>query len=114
MEMIRPYLNYLNIALIIIVIIVLIILFIKLLKTMKTVALVSDETQIINKHLDITKTKIAEIEKTEKSWEALGSTFVVYIILREALRYRKRYGSIGKSFTRACVRHSTQLSKIRL
>ena len=81
---------------------------------MKNVALISDDAMTVNEHLDVTKTKIEELEKSEESWELLGSTVIIYIILKEAFRYRKRYGSLTKSFTKACVRHSSQLSRIKI
>ena len=114
MEIVNRYVNYINIALIVLAVIILIILLAKLLKIMKRLSLLGEGAQSISKHIDESKEKLSRLEQSSDSWEFLGSIGIIYIVLKDTLKYRKRNGSFSQSLVRSCNRHSKALSRIKL
>ena len=114
MNMINQYVNYLNIALIVIAVIVLIVFFVRLSKTMKKVTVITNDGSNISYHLNTTKEKLDIINKTQDSWDFFGSLGIIYLLLKDTLKYKKRSGSLKTGISRSVSKHSRQLSRIKL
>ena len=114
MEIVNRYVNYVNIALIILAVIILIVFLTKLLKMTKRLAQLGEDAQSISKHIDVSKEKLASLEQSSDSWDFLGSIGIIYIVLKDTLKYRKRNGSFSQSLAKSCNRHSKALSRIKL
>ena len=114
MEIVNRYVNYVNIALIVLAVIIFLVFLRKLLKTMKKLAILGEDAHSISEHIDISREKLASLEQSSDSWDFLGSIGIVYIVLKDTLKYRKRNGSFSQSLARSCNRHSKALSRIKL
>lgn len=113
MDIINNYMKYVYIVLIVVLFITIIAFIVNLVKMMKEIAATADKTTSINTNIEASKSKLDYIKSTEGSWSFFLSLFVIITIIKEAFKYRGKSDSLGKSFTKSCIRHSRELSKIR-
>ena len=85
----------------------------KLLETMKIAAGLKPSIESLSENASEAKEKIAKIEETKDSWQFFVAIYVIFIILKETFRDRKNEKT-GIAFSKACVRHASQLKAIKL
>jgi len=113
MDIINSYMKYVYILLIAVLLVTVIVFIINLVKMMKEIALTADKTTGITSTVESSKSKIDYIKNTENSWSFFISLFVVMTIIKETFKYKRRNDSLSRSFARSCIRHSSQITKIR-
>ena len=113
MKTVNAYIRYIYILLGIALAGVIIALLIRLGKLMRSVSSTVDRTGNITKNLEADKEKIAVIQRSKDSWTFFLSLYAIFVVLKEAIRNRKREDSFVKSLTYSGVKHAKQLSKIR-
>ena len=113
MDIINNYMKYVYIVLIVVLFITIIAFIVNLVKMMKEIAATADKTVNINTNIESSKSKLDYIKSTEGSWSFFMSLFVIITIIKETFKYKRRSDSLSKSFARSCIRHSSQITKIR-
>lgn len=113
MDIINNYMKYVYIVLIVVLFITIIAFIVNLVKMMKEIAATADKAVNINTNIEASKSKLDYIKSTEGSWSFFMSLFVIITIIKETFKYKRRSDSLSKSFARSCIRHSSQITKIR-
>lgn len=93
--------------------ITLVMFFIQLVKTLKKLTSINESVNSLQNNLDKANKKIEYIQSTEDSWSFFMSLYIILIIIRETFKQKKKGNGLGKSLATSCIRHSSQLSKIR-
>ena len=86
----------------------------RLKKTAKAVEPLTDSLNVMNVELNAAKAKTARIKASAPSYKFFASLYIILIIIKETLKSWKNDRSLPGSFTRAYLRHSRQISKIRI
>ncbi len=99
---------------IICLIVVINIFVIRLFRTLKNVGATVELGGGIGSGLSAIEGKKTEIGKTKDSWAFFASIYFIFVIIKEIIRYRKRDYSLGRSISKAAIKHSRQLTRIKL
>ena len=113
MKNISRYVYYLYIPLIIGIVIALIALIVRVSKTLKKVGLTLQKTEPLNESLQKMNGSLEQIRKSKGNWTFFLSIFAVIAILKETAKYYRSEKSVSKSFTKALMRHGTQVRNLR-
>ena len=110
MKIINAYMKYVYIALIAALFITLIAFFIRLSKTMKKITETAEGASSVSSLLNQTNEKLSLISQSKDSYKFFLSLFAIILIIKETFKYYKSEKSLPKSFTKAVLRHNTQIS----
>ncbi len=86
----------------------------RLKKTVKATEPLTDSLSVMNGELNAVKTKTARIKASAPSYKFFASLYIILVIIKETLKSWKNDKSLPGSFTKAYIRHSKQISKIRI
>ena len=114
MKIINSYMKYIYIVLIVALLAAIAALIMRLLETMKKINLIVEDAGSISAQAEKANEKLAFIKSTGDSYKFFLSAIAVYIILNETFKYSKSEGSLTKSFTKAIMRNSSKIGKIRI
>lgn len=113
MEIIRTFLPYVYIVLIAIIVALLLDLIFRLIKMSDTTLTpLGESITHLSEQLNQVTEKTNKISKTSESWSFFGTLYAISLIFREAGKSYKG-DSAPKALTKAVVRHSNDLRKIR-
>ncbi len=113
MKTINRFMPYIYGVLIIGILIALIALFIRLSKTLKKAAMMKEVAEVLDREMKEIDMKKEQIARTKDSWTFFVALFGAWFIIKETFKYYKSERSLPKSFTKALMRHSSQISKLR-
>ncbi len=113
METINRYILYLYIPLIIAIIGCIIALLMRVMKTLKEVGHTAELASPIGEHLDHISKATEKIAASKDSWNFFIALFAIFAILKETGKYYKSEHSLSRSFSKAVLRHTSQIKGLR-
>ena len=114
MGIIRQYIVYVDYGLAALAGILFIGLLIRTGKMKSTTDIIGEDSKVLGRDLRHMNETIDSIRATEDSWKFFASLYIIFVVIKETLRYRRSDRSISKSFTRSVARHAKELSSIKI
>lgn len=86
----------------------------RLRKTAKAAEPLTGSLNTMNGELNAVKAKADRIRASAPSYKFFASLYIILVVIKETLKSWKNDRSLPGSFTSAYLRHSRQISKIRI
>ena len=113
METVNRYILYLYIPLGIAILGCIIALLLRVAKTLKEANHTAELARPISEHLNHINETTKKIAATKESWSFFIALFAIFAILKETGKYYKSERSLSRSFSKAVLRHTSQIKGLR-